>query len=111
MSLPEPRYPHFTNEPILVDWPSFLTTRHPWRFRPHLFHILQDHVAMSIERFYSCEQLAVIAAGNKDLSMGADGGLKDGKRARGHFMLLQLRDFIFAVKAEYQQLFPIAKEL
>jgi len=48
---------HLADEPILVHTLSFAALGF---FRPHLLHILQHHVAMSIECFDSRQQLAVI---------------------------------------------------
>ena len=52
-----PAHSHLAHKPILIHTLSFAALGF---LRPHLFHILQYHVAMSIERFDSRQQLAVI---------------------------------------------------
>jgi hypothetical protein len=42
------------------------------------------------------EELAVVSARDQDLGARADSGLKDGKRAGGELVLLDLRNFIFS---------------
>lgn len=93
------RYSHLTNKSILINWSSLLSSRQPWDFRPHLLHILQHHVAMSIKRLDSREKLSVVAAGDEYLGMGADCGLEDGEGSGGEFVLLELRDFELAVNS------------
>ncbi len=61
-----PAHLHLADEPILVHTLSFTALGF---FRPHLFHILQHHVAMSIERFDSRQQLPVIPTRDQDLGM------------------------------------------
>ena len=52
---------------------------------------------MSIKRLDSREELSVVAAGDKDLGVGADCGLEDGEGSSSEFVLLELRDFELAV--------------
>ena len=52
---------------------------------------------MSIESLDTCEQLAVVAAGDQDLGVRADGGLEDRERAGGELVLLELGDFELTV--------------
>lgn len=52
---------------------------------------------MSIKRLDAREELSVVAAGDEDLSVGADCGLEDGEGSGGEFVLFELRDFELAV--------------
>ena len=87
---------HFADEPVLVDWPPLLSTRNSRSFRPHFLHVLQDHIAMSIEGLDPGEQFAVVAAGYENLRMRSDGGLENREGPRGEFMLFELGDLILA---------------
>jgi len=53
---------------------------------------------VSIKGLDTGEDLAVVSARDQDLGARADGGLEDGEGAGGKLMLLDLRDFIFAVQ-------------
>jgi hypothetical protein len=50
---------------------------------------------VTIEGLDTCENLAVVSAGDQDLSARTDSGLEDGERTGGKFVLLNLSDFIF----------------
>ena len=50
---------HLANKPILINTPPLPTLGF---LSPHLLDILQDHIAVTIKRFYACEQFAVVAA-------------------------------------------------
>lgn len=89
---------HFTNEPVLVDWPPFLPSRNSGSFRPHFLYIFQDHVAMSIKGLNPGEQLAIVTAGYEDLRMRSNSGLKNREGPRSEFMLFKLGDFVLANK-------------
>lgn len=52
---------------------------------------------MSVKGLDPRQELAVVAAGDQDLGVGAGGGLQEGQRARGEFVLLDLSDLIFPV--------------
>lgn len=86
---------HLADEPILIDTLSLSTL---WLLRPHLLHIFQDHIAVSIEGLYPRQQLSVIPAGDQDLGVGAGGGLQDRKRPGGKLMFFDDGDFIFTVR-------------
>ena len=49
---------------------------------------------MAVKGFDSRKQLAVVAAGDKDLSVTANSSLEDGQRARRELVLLELGDLI-----------------
>lgn len=51
---------------------------------------------MSIERLDAREELSVVAAGDENLSVGADCGLEDGQWTGCKFVLLELGDFELA---------------
>ena len=58
---------HLTDEAILVDWLGlFLTAMRD--LCPHLSHVLQDHVGMTVKGLYTCQNLAVVAAIDEYLS-------------------------------------------
>lgn len=52
---------------------------------------------MAIEGLDSREQLAVIPAGNQDLSVCTGGSLEDGERTSGQLVRLEYTDFVFTV--------------
>lgn len=52
---------HFADEPILIDRSPFLTSRNFRRFSPHLLHVFQYHVAMSIECLDSSQEFSVVS--------------------------------------------------
>jgi hypothetical protein len=66
------------------------------RFCPHLFRVLQNHVAVTVESLHAGEQLAVVSAGDEYLCAGADSSLQDGKRTSRKLVFLDLGDLIFA---------------
>lgn len=62
---------HLADESVLIDaLLSILSTL----LRPHLFDVLEDHVAMSVECFDAGEEFAIISAVDEDLSVVAGGG-------------------------------------
>lgn len=85
---------HLADESVLVHRSSLLAICQSWRLRPHLLHILEDHVAVAIEGLDASEQLAVVADRNQNLIVGADGGLEDRERSGGELVLLALRDLV-----------------
>lgn len=86
---------HLADESVLVDFATQLSVRQSRCFRPHLFRVLENHVAVTIEGFYTGKQLAVVSARNEDLGACADGRLQDGERTGCELVLLNLCDFIF----------------
>ena len=66
-------YLHLAHEAILVNALAFVSLG---LFCPHLLHVLQHHVAVSVKGFHTGQELAVVAAGDQDLSVGAGGGLE-----------------------------------
>lgn len=54
---------------------------------------------MSVECLYTGEEFAVIATGNEDLCVGANGSLEDGERAGREFVFFKLGNLIFAAKS------------
>lgn len=87
---------HLANETVLVDRSPLLSRAVSWSLGPHLLHILQHHVAMSVEGLDTRKELAVVAAGDQDLGVRADGRLEDGEGAGGELMFFELRDFVLA---------------
>jgi hypothetical protein len=85
---------HLTDKAILVDSFSARLASRP--LRPHLLDVLEHHVAVAVEGFDAGEELAVIAARDEDLGVGAGGGLKDGQRAGGEFVGFEQGDFVFS---------------
>lgn len=62
---------------ILVDLPSVAAVGQSGSLSPHLFRVLENHVAMTVESLDTCENLAVVSARDQDLCARADGGLED----------------------------------
>jgi hypothetical protein len=91
-----PPQKHLTDKPILIHR---FTPRLPRPLRPHLLDVLQHHVAVAVEGFDPGEQLAVVAAGNQDLGVGAGGGLEDREGAGGEFVRFEEGDFVFSVSS------------
>ena len=87
---------HLADETVLVDFATGLAVGQTGRFCPHLFRVLQNHVAVTVESLHAGEQLAVVSAGNEDLCAGADSGLQDGKRTSRELVFLDLGNLIFA---------------
>jgi hypothetical protein len=52
---------------------------------------------VSVKGLDPSQELAVVAAGDQDLGVCAGGGLQEGQRAGGEFVLLDLGDLIFPV--------------
>jgi hypothetical protein len=91
-----PPQEHLTNEPILIHNPTLLPLRIPRRLTPHLLHILQHHIEVSIKRLYARKQLPVVPTRDEDLAVGAHGGLQDGEWAHREFVLFDERDLVFS---------------
>lgn len=91
---------HLANKAILIHRPALLPPSQPRRLRPHLLHILQHHIAVSIEGLDARQQLAVVAARDQDLGVRAHGCLEDGQRTAGELVLLEGCDFEFASGGE-----------
>jgi hypothetical protein len=87
---------HLADKAVLVHLPTLLSIRKTGSLSPHLLCVLQDHVAVPIEGLDACKQLAVVATGDEDLGSVADGGLEDGERSCGEFMLFDLSNLEFA---------------
>lgn len=61
---------HLGNKPILVHgFGLLLALAGSRQLRPHLFHVLQHHVAVAIEGFYPAQQLLVVAAVDEHLGV------------------------------------------
>lgn len=85
---------HLAHEAILVNTLALAVLR---LLGPHLLHVLENHVAVTVERLDTGEELAVVAAGNQDLGVVAGSGLQQRQRTCGKLMLFDEGDFIFAV--------------
>lgn len=77
---------HLADEPVLVDRPALFAARQLRRFSPHLLHILEHHVAVTVKGLYSCQKFPVVSDGNQDLGVAADGGLEDREGPGGEFV-------------------------
>ena len=87
---------HLANKPILVNRPAFFTVRQPRSLCPHLLHILQHHITMSVESLNARKQLAIVATGDQNLICVAYGSLEDWEWAAAEFVLLQSCNLILA---------------
>jgi len=85
---------HLANEAILVHALALATLG---LLGPHLLHVLEHHVAVSVKCLDTGQQLAVVAAGDQDLGVRAGGGLQQGQRTGGELVLLNKSDLIFPV--------------
>lgn len=81
-----PSQKHFTDESVLVHRSPLRPIRFPRRLRPHLLHVLQHHVAMSVKGFDAREQFAIVPAADQDLRVVSDGGLEKRQRTVGEFV-------------------------
>jgi hypothetical protein len=89
---------HLADEPVLVDLASLLSIRQARGLCPHLFRVLKNHVAVTVECLDTGEQFAVVAARDQNLCARSDGGLEDGKRSSGELVLFDLGDFVLAAQ-------------
>ena len=61
---------HFADESFLVGWLGLLLAfSRLGRFGPHLLDVLQNHVAVAIERFDAAKKFLVVSAIDQDLSV------------------------------------------
>lgn len=59
---------HLANISVLVDRPGFLLSlARLGRLRPHFLHVLEHHIAVSVEGLHAGQQLVVVSAVNKNL--------------------------------------------
>ena len=72
MKISRLRHVHLANEAILVN---ALPLAALGLLGPHLLHVLENHVAVSVKGLDTGQQLAVVTAGDQDLSVRAGGGL------------------------------------
>ena len=84
---------HLANETILVHTLALAALG---LLGPHLLHVLQNHVAVSVKGLDTGQELAVVSAGDQDLGVRAGGGLQEGQRAGGELVLLDESDLIFS---------------
>lgn len=95
---PEQPNSHLANKSILVHRSSLLSGTISRRLSPHLLHILQDHIAMSVESLDTREQFSIVSAGYQDLGVRADSRLEDGERTGCEFMLFELSNLELAIR-------------
>ena len=69
---PRPKHLHLADEAILVH---ALALAALGLLGPHLLHVLEDHVAVSVKGLDTGEELAVVTARDQDLGVRAGGGL------------------------------------
>ncbi len=93
-SVPENEHDRVATENILEMKRSLLTASCPcpWHLCPHLLDVLQHHVGVTVESFDSCEQLLVVAKGDEDLCVVANGLLED-RRDLGRSRTVRARGF------------------
>jgi hypothetical protein len=51
---------------------------------------------VTVKGLDASKDFAIVSAGDQDLCARADGGLEDGERSGGEFVLLDLSDFVLA---------------
>lgn len=99
---------HLAHEAILVHTLAFVTLG---LLGPHLLHVLENHVAVSVKGLDPSQELAVVAAGDQDLRVRAGGGLQQRQRAGGELMLLDLSDFIFPMIGDARLVYASCRSL
>lgn len=57
-------------------------------------HVLENHIAVSVESLDARQELAVVSDGDENLGVAADGGLEDGEGSGAEFVLLELGDLV-----------------
>eukprot|EP00321_Phaeocystis_globosa_P019467 CAMPEP_0118818096 /NCGR_PEP_ID=MMETSP1162-20130426/5877_1 /TAXON_ID=33656 /ORGANISM="Phaeocystis Sp, Strain CCMP2710" /LENGTH=130 /DNA_ID=CAMNT_0006748249 /DNA_START=206 /DNA_END=595 /DNA_ORIENTATION=- len=82
---------HLADESVLVHGLGLLGRAPLGRLRPHLLDVLQDHVAVAVERFDPAEQLLVVSAVDQHLRVALHALREHGQRARRELLLLRLR--------------------
>ena len=60
-------------------------------FRPHLLHVLQHHVAVSVEGLHTSEKLVVVSAINQDLQHKQTHGLRSKDNGHGQHIIHEAR--------------------
>lgn len=61
---------HLADKSVLVDrFRLFLAFTGLREFGPHLLHVLEDHVAMPVERLHATKQFVIVPAVDQDLSL------------------------------------------
>ena len=83
---------HLAHEAILVHTLALVALG---LLGPHILHVLQHHVAVSVKGLDTGQELAVVPARDQDLGVGAGGGLQERQRAGGELVLLDESDLIF----------------
>lgn len=96
-TLVKEEHSHLADKSILIHRPSLATVGQPGGLSPHLLNILKNHVAVAVKGLDASEQLAVVADGDQDLDVGADGSLQDGQGTGRELVLLELGNLILAV--------------
>lgn len=83
---------HLADEAILVHSLARATLG---LLGPHLLHVLEDHVAVSVKGLDAGQELAIVSAGDQHLGVVAAGGRQEGERTGGELVLLDKSDLIF----------------
>lgn len=83
---------HLAHETILVHTLALAALG---LLSPHLLHILQYHIAVSVKGLDTGQELAVVSARNQNLGVGAGGGLQERQRAGSELVLFNESDLIF----------------
>lgn len=88
---------HFADKTIFIDWSSLLPCTRSWCLCPHLLHILQHHIAMSVECLHAGQQLSVVSARDEDLCVGSNSGLEDREGTRCKLVFFKFSNLELAV--------------
>lgn len=91
---PRPEHIHLADEAILVN---ALALAALGLLGPHLLHVLENHVEVSVKSLDTGQELAVVTAGNQDLGVAAACGVEEGQRAGSELELLNLSNLILSV--------------
>lgn len=94
---PRLKHVHLADEAVLVNTLALAALG---LLGPHLLHVLEDHVAVSVKCLDTGKQLAVVTAGDQDLGVRTGGGLEEGQRSGSELVLLNESNLIFPAMQE-----------
>ena len=85
---------HLGDVTIFVDRLRLLSFARLRDLVPHFFHVLQHHVAVTVERFHATQKFAVVAAIDQNLGVVLHGGHEHGKWPCLELFLFALFQFL-----------------
>jgi len=88
-----PSQEHLGDVSILVDGLGFLSLASLGDFVPHLLHVFQHHVTVTVEGLHTTQEFAVVATVDEDLSVVLHRRHENRQRSCLEFFLLSLFEF------------------